>query len=59
VRTVAGDDDSALERAEDLVKRAEEDAPRIARSAFARAVEFAEDIWTEAQSARKETQPER
>jgi hypothetical protein len=52
-------EESALERAEVLVKRIEEDAGRIARTALTRVVEVAEDIWAEAQSARRKNPAER
>jgi hypothetical protein len=42
--------DSALERAERIVERFEDDARRLVRSAVARAVEVAEDVWAEARS---------
>jgi hypothetical protein len=51
--TAQADEESAVERAEVLVKRLEKDAGRIARLAVARAVEVAEDLWAEAQGARK------
>jgi hypothetical protein len=52
VKRAPANEDSALERAELLVRRLEDDAERIARSVVARAVELAEDVWAEAQSVR-------
>lgn len=53
------DADSPLERAEVLVARLEEDAVRLARSALARVVEVAEDVWAEARSVRDQGHEER
>ena len=47
------DEPSAIERAEVLIKEMEEEIGRLARSALARVSEIAEDLWAEAQGARK------
>ena len=53
------DEESAVERAEVLVKKVQEDAERIGRVVLARAVELATDIWAEAQDARRKNPAER
>lgn len=47
-----------LEHAEELVAQVEADTRRLARSLLARALEIAEDVWAEAQSARDELRAE-
>jgi hypothetical protein len=44
-----------LDRAQHLVEQIEDEAARVAKSALARTLEFAEDIWAEAQGARKDS----
>lgn len=47
-------EESALERAEAIVTRVGEEADRLARLTVALTVEFAQDVWAEAQSIRGE-----
>lgn len=46
------DEESAVERAEVLIDRVQEEAEVLARRALAVTVEFAQDVWAEAQSLR-------
>jgi hypothetical protein len=48
----AANDESTIQRAEELVDRVQDQAEQVGRLALARAMEFAQDVWAEAQSLR-------